>query len=150
MNICDIIVTKIFYLVVKISNILFVKGTNSMKRLCDILNEQVQRPNPNELGKTNSCWEFISSLFKDNSKSCKKALITFTIQKDGIVYFSVNDGTEFETQFTRAEALDCIDIAKAHGLGVSKVCPDDKSGFDEVECFIFFTFTPSNITDSEE
>jgi len=121
------------------------------ERLCDILNAQVQRPRFKELEKNNPTWNFIESMFKNFSKTCKRTEITFTIEKSGTVYFSVNSGIEFKTKFTKANVLSCISIAKAHGLGFSKIDldPEDPT-WKEIESFIIFSFTPSNITDSEE
>ena len=125
------------------------EGKNMKERLCDILNAQVQRPKSKELEKTNFTWSFIESMFKNFSKSCKRTEISFTIEKSGIVYFSINSGKEFKSKFTKANVLSCISIAKAHGLGFSKTDLDpEDSTWEGIESFITFSFTPSKITDA--
>lgn len=122
-----------------------------MERLCDILNSQTQRPDTEKLKKTNSTWKFIESFFMDNAKFCKKTELIFMIEENGSVSFSLNSGAEYETEFNKAEVLSCINIAKAHGLGVSRINHDPKCPvWKGIESCITFSFTPSNITDSEE
>lgn len=119
-----------------------------MERLCDILNAKIQQPDTDELEKTNPAWEFIKDFFSCNTASCKKIKMSFKIKRNELIVISL-DGLEYDSNLDKTDVLDCVRIAKSHGLGVSKddLDPKDPVCKEDIECSITFSFTPSNITD---
>lgn len=119
-------------------------------RLYDILNSKANQTNPEVLKKTNPVWEVVKKLFICNVKMCKSTEVCITIQKDGLVLYSVNSCKETKTNLNASDAFDCIYIAKSNGLAVQLISPQDFfDKFDKVDSFIIFSFTPSNIIPEE-